>query len=387
MNSRYATRCSATTVLPVPGPPCTTSVCSAGARTIASCSTWSVATAVPMRPVRRSESAASRAPSPTRPSSSTAPLPEPSSGSSSTPATRSPWSARADAGRDPAARAPSRCRRGGAVGAPVQDERVGVAVGRGDPDAPDTARDALDRVEPAEDQPAPGALELGPTAAQPGAPRALDDGLGLDPTRGRDAVGDVVGRSGELRVELRQELRAAGERGVEVLLLLVDGMRRDVADAVGRSGVRQGRGGLDRHGTSSRTTYGHGPNASPRAVVPGRAASDPRRSGQARRPERDGRRRGDVERVHSPAMGIVTTRSAASIAPRDRPSPSVPSTSASRSGGSATTSSRLTASSARASAATTKPSSRSRSRPPGHVSNRVHGTWNTVPMLTRTERR
>lgn len=181
----------------------------------------------------------------------------------------------------------------GAVGAPVQDERVGVAVGRGDPDAPDTARDALDRVEPAEDQPAPGALELGPTAAQPGAPRALDDGLGPDRTRGRDPVGDVVGRSGELRVELRQELRAAGERGVEVLLLLGDGMRRDVADAVGRSGVRQGRGGLDRHGTSSRTTYGHGPNASPRSVVPGRAASDPRevRAGASPRTRRPTPRR------------------------------------------------------------------------------------------------
>ena len=72
---------------------------------------------------------------------------------------------------------------------------------------------------------------------------------------------------------------------------------------------------------------------------------------------------------------------------RDRPSPSAPKTTASRSGGSAARSSRLTASSVSAKAATRKPLSRSTSSPPGQGSMRVHGTWNTVPIETRTLRR
>ena len=38
-------------------------------------------------------------------------------------------------------------------------------------------------------------------------------------------------------------------------------------------------------------------------------------------------------------------------------------------------------------AATVKPWSRSACRSPGQFSSRAHGTWNTVPMLTRTLRR
>ncbi|SKT75636.1 Uncharacterised protein [Mycobacteroides abscessus subsp. abscessus] len=42
--SRYATRCSATTVLPVPGPPSITSTPGWSSRMIRSCSAWIVAT-------------------------------------------------------------------------------------------------------------------------------------------------------------------------------------------------------------------------------------------------------------------------------------------------------------------------------------------------------
>ena len=75
-----------------------------------------------------------------------------------------------------------------------------------------------------------------------------------------------------------------------------------------------------------------------------------------------------------------------------RPSPSLPSSSASR-GMSASRGSRSESESSRkASAAVAKPMFRSRSMPgTGHWSarlpSRVQGTWNTVPMLTRTARR
>lgn len=166
----------------------------------------------------------------------------------------------------------------GAVGAPVEHERVGVVVGRGDPDPPDVARHALDGVDAAEHEPALRPLELGAPTVQPRAPRALDDVLGAGPVR--------VDRHGELGVQLGEEPGAARERGVEVLLLLRDGVRGGIAvvAVVAVGGGRRGRGGLERHGTSSRTTYGHGPNAPSRPIVPGGRALSPgsARRGQAR---------------------------------------------------------------------------------------------------------
>ena len=47
----------------------------------------------------------------------------------------------------------------------------------------------------------------------------------------------------------------------------------------------------------------------------------------------------------------------------------------------------MIASSDSASAAETNPAARSAATPSGHGSIRVHGTWNTVPIDTRTERR
>ena len=57
--SRNAARCSPTAVLPVPGPPCTTRHVSIGARMIASCSAWIVATMSRIWPVRARPSSAS----------------------------------------------------------------------------------------------------------------------------------------------------------------------------------------------------------------------------------------------------------------------------------------------------------------------------------------
>ena len=50
--SRYATRCSPTAVFPVPGAPCTQTVCAASARTMSSWSGWMVATMSRMGPDR-----------------------------------------------------------------------------------------------------------------------------------------------------------------------------------------------------------------------------------------------------------------------------------------------------------------------------------------------
>ena len=50
--SRYAARCSPTAVLPVPGAPCTHTVCSRGARTSRSCSGCTVATMSRIGPLR-----------------------------------------------------------------------------------------------------------------------------------------------------------------------------------------------------------------------------------------------------------------------------------------------------------------------------------------------
>ena len=58
-NSRYAARCRATAVLPVPGPPCTTSTWSIGARITRSCSAWIVATISRIAPVRSAPISAS----------------------------------------------------------------------------------------------------------------------------------------------------------------------------------------------------------------------------------------------------------------------------------------------------------------------------------------
>ena len=88
-----------------------------------------------------------------------------------------------------------------------------------------------------------------------------------------------------------------------------------------------------------------------------------------------------------PAIGIFTTRSAPLMASRESPSPSVPKIIASRSGWSAARTSKLMAPSPRAKAATVKPWSRNTCTPPGQLSIRVHGTWNTVPIETLTARR
>ncbi len=87
------------------------------------------------------------------------------------------------------------------------------------------------------------------------------------------------------------------------------------------------------------------------------------------------------------SIGITTVVSAWRSAWRLRPSPSVPSTSAIRSGGSAAKASSVTASSSRASAARWKPASCSSGAASDHSGSRVHGTCSTVPMLTRTLRR
>ena len=73
--------------------------------------------------------------------------------------------------------------------------------------------------------------------------------------------------------------------------------------------------------------------------------------------------------------------------PSRSPSPSVPSTRARRSGGSAASSSSDTDVSASASDATVNPLSRNVCSDPGQGSARPHGTWNTVPIETRTLRR
>lgn len=88
-----------------------------------------------------------------------------------------------------------------------------------------------------------------------------------------------------------------------------------------------------------------------------------------------------------PDIGIITVESQAAIVERRRPSPSVPKTMAVRSGAFAAKSRMATESCSRARAATWKPSSRNESTPAGQDSIRVHGTWNTVPMETRMERR
>ena len=90
-------------------------------------------------------------------------------------------------------------------------------------------------------------------------------------------------------------------------------------------------------------------------------------------------------------MGMRTTASAAAMVRAASPSPSVPSTTATRESGAvqageAAKSSRSTASSLRARAATVKPARRS-SPGSGQALIRVQGTWKTVPMDTRTLRR
>ena len=82
---------SATAVLPVPGPPATTSTPAMSARIASSCSAWIVATMSPMRPVRSRSSAARSAPSPATSRPGLARSPRWSNTSSSRPVTSRPF--------------------------------------------------------------------------------------------------------------------------------------------------------------------------------------------------------------------------------------------------------------------------------------------------------
>ena len=104
-------------------------------------------------------------------------------------------------------------------------------------------------------------------------------------------------------------------------------------------------------------------------------------------PDRDGGGRGHVERVDAAGHRDRDDRVGRRSARRLSPSPSAPISTATRSGRSIANSSRGTASSVSASAARWKPSALRMPRASGHSGRRVHGTWNTVPMLTRTLRR
>jgi hypothetical protein len=120
-------------------------------------------------------------------------------------------------------------------------------------------------------------------------------------------------------------------------------------------------------------------------------APRPRSAGLAQGPERH-RRGGDVERVDAAGHRDRDDRvGRGQRAPR-QPVAFGAQSSATCGGRAAANASRATASSASARAARWSPASCSRSRPalqPPSASSgrRVHGTWNTVPMLTRTLRR
>ena len=82
--SKYATRCSATTVLPVPGPPSITSTPGWSSRMISSCSAWIVATMSRIPSPRGALTAASRAESSETPGSAAPGRPNVSSVNSTT---------------------------------------------------------------------------------------------------------------------------------------------------------------------------------------------------------------------------------------------------------------------------------------------------------------
>ena len=89
-----------------------------------------------------------------------------------------------------------------------------------------------------------------------------------------------------------------------------------------------------------------------------------------------------------PAIGMTTCSSTACSVAGFSPWPSAPSTKATFRSGLRSTASSSTAPSVRARASTSKPASCSRSIPaPGQASSLVHGTWKTVPIETRIERR
>ena len=87
------------------------------------------------------------------------------------------------------------------------------------------------------------------------------------------------------------------------------------------------------------------------------------------------------------AIGMRTRRSTAARAAAVRPGPSAPSTSAMRSGASATSPPNGSASMAGVRATVVKPAARSSPRVSGQRSARANGTRSTCPRETRVERR